>query len=336
MDWFERLVGFRETDYATTASRLAVEGRDMVSLVTGQRHGIGEFELASLADLRMRVARASARGRPRVRIIRGDVRSLHQAPEFNRALFQVASQFNMLEMPNPDFTPEDGVAGYASDHTQGPACAIAAGAATIYRNYLIPFGGQVGQTRERQLDALSDLGRALAHALDAPPGKLWRMQNGYAMCTTNGLAAIDRYLGAASGADIALIGSLLRVGLHWGVEVTDATGPHRPVVSQAFCAALPISYCDLPQAPWGRFAQLILDAAYEATLAAGLLHAERGGSNVVLLTRLGGGVFGNDPRWIDAAIRTALRLMARFDLDVRIVSFEKPTTAMLALEDEYG
>jgi hypothetical protein len=25
-------------------------------------------------------------------------------------------------------TPEDGVTGYAQDHTQGPACAIAAGA----------------------------------------------------------------------------------------------------------------------------------------------------------------------------------------------------------------
>ena len=37
-------------------------------------------------------------------------------------------------------TPEDGVTRYKDDPTQGPACAIAAGAATIYRNYFVPIG----------------------------------------------------------------------------------------------------------------------------------------------------------------------------------------------------
>ena len=32
-------------------------------------------------------------------------------------------------------TPEDGVTRYKDDPTQGPACAIAASAATMYRNY---------------------------------------------------------------------------------------------------------------------------------------------------------------------------------------------------------
>ncbi|MCB1263648.1 MAG: hypothetical protein KDB56_03485 [Mycobacterium sp.] len=35
-------------------------------------------------------------------------------------------------------TPERGLARYAGDPTQGPACAMAAGAATIHRNYLVP------------------------------------------------------------------------------------------------------------------------------------------------------------------------------------------------------
>ena len=38
-------------------------------------------------------------------------------------------------------TPEHGVTRYQHDRTQGPACAIAAGAATIYRNYFAPVGG---------------------------------------------------------------------------------------------------------------------------------------------------------------------------------------------------
>ena len=74
----------------------------------------------------------------------------------------LTSQFNMLEMVGPGVTPEDGVARYAYDRTQGPACAIAAGAATIYRNYLAPVAGGIGQTADRQIDGLADIGGELA------------------------------------------------------------------------------------------------------------------------------------------------------------------------------
>jgi hypothetical protein len=59
LDWFEQLTGFAESGYHETQARLAVEGRELVSRVTGQRHGIGELELASLQELRDRVARTS-------------------------------------------------------------------------------------------------------------------------------------------------------------------------------------------------------------------------------------------------------------------------------------
>ena len=75
-------------------------------------------------------------------------------------------------------TPEHGVTRYQHDRTQGPACAIAAGAATIYRNYFAPVGGSHGQTTERQLDGLAELGEALGNALNKPLTDLWRMQNG--------------------------------------------------------------------------------------------------------------------------------------------------------------
>ncbi len=52
-------------------------------------------------------------------------------------MFQVASQFNLLEMISPNVTPDDGIGIYENDPTQGPACAIACGAGTIYRNYLV-------------------------------------------------------------------------------------------------------------------------------------------------------------------------------------------------------
>lgn len=69
-----------------------------------------------------------------------------------RALFQVASQFNLLEMVSPNRTPEQGVGIYDFDLTQGPACAVAAGAGTIYRNYFVLVNGQIGQSTANQLD----------------------------------------------------------------------------------------------------------------------------------------------------------------------------------------
>src|SRR5262249_42948754 len=134
MDWFERLTGFKEGDYASTLSRLVVENGRLISRVNGRSFATGHLELAKLSDLRDRVKLSSAKpGRVHVSLLSGDIRTIHLFPEFAGALFQVASQFNLLEMFGPHRTPEDGVTLYQSDPTQGPACAIAAGAATIYR-----------------------------------------------------------------------------------------------------------------------------------------------------------------------------------------------------------
>jgi hypothetical protein len=38
--------------------------------------------------------------------------------------------------------PEQGVGRYENDFTQGPACAVSAGAGTIYRNYWVPVNGE--------------------------------------------------------------------------------------------------------------------------------------------------------------------------------------------------
>jgi hypothetical protein len=334
LDWFERLTGFPETDYPTTRARLAVEGRTLVSRVTGQRHGIGELELVSLGELRRRAAAVPGGDGPlRLGFVSGDVRALHQDPAYEGALFQVASQFNLLEMVHERITPEDGVTRYEADRTQGPACAIAAGAATVYRNYFVPVDGQPGQTRDRQLDGLADLGAALSREIGMPVARMWSMRNGYALCTADGLAAIEGYLLDADDARRNRLREHLRIGLHRGVEVTDAPGPRRPRVSQAFCSALPVAYGDLPAARWAPFARLVLEAAYEATLLAGVLNAgAAGGSPVVALTRLGGGAFGNDGRWIDDALRRATLVVAGRALDVRIVTTSPPSPALRALE----
>jgi hypothetical protein len=236
MDWFERLTGFREMDYDDTRTKLKVEGNRLQSLINRKSYGIGQLELVSLQTLRERAKSGRAiPGRLKVSVVRGDVRKMHRSPEYADTLFQVASQFNLLEMVGPDVTPEHGVTDYENDHTQGPACAIAAGAATIYRNYFAPVGESRGQTKQRQFDGLADLGATLSVALKQPVTALWRMQNGYALCTQAGLKTIAAYFGALKPEQLDAIRGKLCIGIHRDVEVTDAPGENRPFVSQAFC-----------------------------------------------------------------------------------------------------
>jgi hypothetical protein len=291
-----------------------------------------------LQVLRERVKSAGGPlGRLKVNVVTGDVRQMHQLPENAGALFQVASQFNLLDMTGPEVTPEDGVTIYEDDPTQGPACAIAAGAATIYRNYFAPVGGGFGQTVERQFDGLADLGKALAGALKQQVETLWKMQNGYAQCTRVGLDAIAGYLGALKPEQVDIMRGKLCIGIHRDVEVTDAAGKHRPLVSQTFCSALPVNYNrSVPLPHWEALGSLVLQAAYEATMLAAVLDARRGVSNVVLLTELGGGAFGNDAAWIYAAMRRALEMVSGFDLDVKLVSYRTPSRAIMQMAKDFN
>jgi hypothetical protein len=336
MDWFETLTGFRETGYDETRALLEVEGGNLRSRVNGKSYGIGELELVSLQVLRERAkSSGNLAGRVKTSVVTGNVMRMHQAREHAGALFQIASQFNLLEMVSPKVTPEHGVTRYQSDPTQGPACAIAAGAATIYRNYFAPIEGAHGQTAKRQFDGLADLGAALSKGLNLHVGDLWTMQNGYALATQLGLEAIGRYLGELTRDQIDFMRGKLRVGIHRDVEVTIADGPDPPRVSQVFCSALPVAYSPVPSASWQPFASLVLEAAYEATMWATVLNAQRGASNVVFLTLLGGGAFGNNTRWIDAAMRRALELIRSFSIDVRLVSYGAPSKELLMIAEEF-
>ena len=318
MDWFERITGFKELGYAETKAALKVVDGRLRSVHSERVCFVGALETPTLADLRCRTQEIASRpgGELKVSSLQGDVRRLHGQPVNNSALFQVASQFNLLEMVGPQVSPEDGVTGYQNDRTQGPACAMAAGAAAIYRNYLAPVDAGTGQTRERQIDCLADLGKALGNQA----GALWEMRNGYALCSNEGLGAIDGQLAGMAPEAVDELRGLLRIGLQWGVEVTDAAAPGQRV-AQALCSALPVAYCDVEASRWQRFATLVLEAAYEATLRAALLNREQTGCPTVFLTRLGGGAFGNDPQWIDSAMARAFDLLRGCELDVRIVNF---------------
>jgi|SRR5438552_4496660 len=151
MDWFERLTGFRETSYNDTRRRLEIDGCRLRSCVNGKSYAIGELELVSLQTLRERVyAAGGLPGRIRVQVVTGDVRRLHQLPEY-------------------------------------------AGA--------------------------------------------------YALCTHSGLDAITGHLASLTPEQTDTLRGMLRIGVHRDVEVTDADGAQLPMVSQAFCSALPVWQC---------------------------------------------------------------------------------------------
>ena len=317
--WFQSLVGFQEEDAEQVRSNIVVDGESMTSTVNGKSMVCGMLETPSLAELRTRVREIpAATGTLKVSEVVADVQKLHVAPENNGALFQVASQFNLLEMVAPSVTPECGVEAYENDHTQGPACAIACGAGTIYRNYFASVNGRVGQSEDNQIDCLHDLGMAIGNTNE----QLWVMRNGYALATADGLATISQRLSDADESERDRLRQTLRIGLHWNTEVTICDEPH--LVTLAYCSALPVAYSQHSEALWAEFAQLVLEASYEAAICASILNFAKTGINKAYLTLVGGGAFGNRDDWIFDAIRRALNLFHGFDLDVFIVSYGAP------------
>ncbi|WP_372897132.1 hypothetical protein [Stieleria sp.] len=325
MTWFERLTGIDEQSPEQIRHKLRVEGSDIVC-PNGKRIAFGRLETPQLSELRRSVATLELKPkRSTLGEVVGDVREMHADPANADALFQVASQFNLLEMTSPHVTPERGVGIYENDHTQGPACAIACGAGTIYRNYFANVDGQIGQTADKQIDCSADLGRELGNTDE----RLWTMRNGYLFPTDAGLDEISTKLQSMTEDNQDRLRGELRIGLQWQAGVTLAGARHN--VSQAYCSALPVAYGSQAKTQWADFARLVLDAAYEATFAAAVINGADTGANTVFLTLLGGGVFGNDDAWITAAIERAFKIYADRGLDLRIVSYSRTKTAVTDL-----
>jgi len=164
MTWFEALTGCSEHSAEDVREDLVLDGPRLRSRRNGQSWFYGELETPTLAQLRERAQDSVQGSQPiTVREVIANVQHLHQNVANQNALFQVASQFNLLEMMAPDVTPEWGVGIYERDPTQGPACAIAAGAGTIFRNYFVDVNGRPGQTEHNQIDCLAGVGTSLGN-----------------------------------------------------------------------------------------------------------------------------------------------------------------------------
>lgn len=328
--WFETLTGFSEDSPQQVRENIAVEGEVLKSHVNGKVLVCGQLETPSLAELRERVhSSGHESGKISVREVVANVQHLHTDESNANSLFQVASQFNLLEMVSPSVTPERGVGIYENDHTQGPACAIAAGAGTIYRNYFTIVNGQTGQSAKKQIDCLADIGVALGNS----ESHLWEMRNGYALASHGGLVEISNRLRGSSESELDGLRQLLRIGIQWSTQVTLNDSKH--TVSQAYCSALPVAYSHLSSNLWAEFARLVLEASYEATICTAILNSIKNGNNRLFLTLLGGGAFGNEIDWILGGIQRALNLYKHVDLDVAIVSYGVSNQYVQQLVNQY-
>jgi hypothetical protein len=237
-------------------------------------------------------------------------------------MFQVASQFNCLEFTMPSVLPEAGIAHYVGDRTQGPACAIGAAAGLLYRNYFVPMpNGSTGQSRDNQINNLAEIKAEFKEWFDD--------RGGYTVCGPKKLNRITKEL---KKMDKTALIHKLRLGLHLNTEVTSQFwGNDRNIraeqrVSQLFGSACSVAYSGGSPEQWAPFASMILEACYLGTVAAALYnrakYPNRPGSNKLFLTMVGGGVFGNEGKWIRAAMKSAFARYRNCGLEVYLVIYK--------------
>lgn len=315
MTWFKDLMGFEDYRYKEVQEKLELEGTVIRSKINGRSFDAGRLETPSLAELRaeLQLDKQPRSGRLILQEHVGDVQQVHK--DNPGAVIQAASQFNLLEMVSPDDCPEDGVGEYEDDLTQGPACAIACGAGTIYRNYFVPVQGRVGQSASWQLDMLQDVG----DLLNNKEHKYWNMRNGYSIISPGTIRELDKALKAMGEQEIEDLRSALRVGVQWDTEVT--LNDKQDKVHQIYASSIPLSYIPINPKDAERFGQILMDASYEMAFCIALKNYIRTGNNKLFLTKLGSGAFGNPPHWAIAAISKAAEKFKDFPLEVSIVSY---------------
>jgi O-acetyl-ADP-ribose deacetylase (regulator of RNase III) len=336
--WFQSVFGFPEP---TGTEKTLEETRRMFSYDADSGRlsstavdnagpwAAGIFSTPQLREMRLRIPLPSAGHKTALRFVAGNVAMLHDNPIYNGAVFQAASQFNCLEFAAAGVTPEAGVACYVTDRTQGPACAIACAPGTVVRNYFA-FDG-AGQTAGRQVNTIED---ALAFLLEKAlaidkrqTGPLIDVVNGYTNTDSNRIRLMNQLLLDKKTRDEAA--GMMRVGVQSRTDVTCAqrspTGGRwyasasRNSVTQVYASAISVAYSSVSKNEWEPFARLVLTAAYEATLYAAVAI----GAKTVVLTSVGGGVFGNDPLWIGDAIADAVEKFRFAGLDVVINVFDE-------------
>lgn len=361
--WFHQLFGFPE-DPKTVRKNFKILGNPMAcpigicaphipkpiitSTVNKRKFFVGHFGTPTLKELRDTCAKFTKSNVSIFTEVVGDIFNIQSMSTNKGALFQAASQFNCLEFASQDLTPEDGITMYQKDRTQGPACAISTGAATLYRNYFVPQSDVnsrdvVGQNTDTQINNLD----SVLNTLDIDdPNKYITVKNGYTESSDTRLKELNMKL-TNPNLERKLI-EQFKIGIHSNTSVTfsekisgqfiEPTSTNLQLVSHAYCSAISVGYSSTVKdiKLWTPFAKLVLKAAYEATLWAGIINKNSGGSNRVILTKVGAGVFRNKHEWVVEAIGNAICKTDFYGLEIILNYYDEPEKKELSTRYNTG
>lgn len=294
------------------------ENGNATLIAAGRRYAAGTFTTPTLGELRARLrSRPHGTGRLTLSALTGahplsDIGTL-QGTAGEGELFQVASQFDCLEAPDACVVP---VHEYLHDYTQGPRASVSAFPGIFLRHYQAPAGdgSRFVQTEARCLNLLQDV-------FD---DTIARVHCGY-------LQASEIRDKAAFANALEQRFDHARVGVHDDIEVVFGHDWSGPVVGHDRIAQVLTSTIAL--GGYGRddgsielasARRQLLRVAYLGTLLA----AADLGKSTVLLTLIGGGVFGNPLGDIWDAIHWAADETAPLlEKDLAVVVNSRPALA---------
>ena len=316
------LIGFEDhkIGYNGTKKKLFFdEENNMIHTPNGNKFGTGNLEIISLEELRTKISNHSHNN--------GNIVFTHSKPtnvqeliidsQNKNSTFQVASQFNLLEMPHYSYTPERGIGGYWYDPTQGPGCCIRTIGATLFRNYFVQMNdGQIGQNKNNQINCIENL----LDFINSDGDIRWEFVNGYILIDSKNMFTINQKLSLLTDSERENLKGLLEVGIHTNVQTNNEDSVLDHNVNLVLCSALPIRYMGLNQDESSLFCQLILEATYEATIISSIIN-RKSMDEKLYLTKVGGNAFGNSHVWIANAILLSCKKYEHHSLDIQLVHF---------------
>jgi hypothetical protein len=357
--WFKNVFGFDENaaNFATThkdsfhVKKNPKPTESILMTVKGTEIDIGVFRYRSVEEL-LKVASAnpsarsvfgvdSTRNNLKYYIMTSTSRAIHTNPSYHDSIFQVASQFNALEMVNSTTTPQEGITNYVHDKTQGPECAIMCPFGTLYRNYFcMPNASTSQQPEDKSVNGNPQIGtdgkssgnnqiNTLTELMKVDGCfKELRFQNGYIFVNDKDqLESINTYLSNPVNFWNAVM--KIKYVIQEDTPVVNVAVDGKIMdhkVSQIYCSAYPVAYDPLkaPEKDYYLLSSMILHAVYYSTLAYAVSRITPDEPRKkVFLTRVGGGVFKNEAYIIDTAIYNAVRHFIAYPIDVYIVGYEK-------------
>ncbi|VVU94976.1 hypothetical protein CPAV1605_701 [seawater metagenome] len=327
---FEKIFGFKEK--STKEENLKnIRMNQNIMITPTKSYNIGHFIELGLFFLKKDIDLSNSIIKVKYNNIEnaGDVCNyIAQNPH---GLYQVASQFNYLEMPYPGITPSHGVSNYPKDNTQGPAVAINTYPSTFYRNWILTEG----DNKEEQLNGLKFVIKQLD--LMSKEKELVRWENGYALAGKDLNENILQILNITQTDLDKIVEDNLNVGIVNNCDSViqyrfNCNGPYyltedSKLTSTIFCSAIALSYSDrsIYLEP---LAKSVLKATYKITVMAGVKLKLKN----VYLTQIGGGVFGNKIEWIKEAIEEAIDLVKYHDITINSLFFKTVPNCFNSLE----